>query len=300
MNMLEIIQAATGELGLSVPTFIAGNTAPDAIQQLALLNSVGRKLQREYDWQKLIVEYRFYTTYSQLAGDIVDGVATITGISDTTGLDSTYQVVGTGINTDCYIDSVDSSTQVTLNQPVTATGNYTFDFCKTKYTWPTDFDRVVDRTQWDKDKHWEMMGPETAQEWQWLKSGYIATGPRVRYRQLGGYLQLWPPITSNEYLGMEYVSKYWVMSAGSFSADKYTMTEDADSTFFPDELMIAGLKAAYFSTKGFDATELTADFVRQLSIAKANDGGSRLLSFAPGYPDVLITPANIPDSGYGV
>lgn len=297
--MLQIIQAATGELGLSVPTYVAGNTAADAVQLLALLNSVGRKLQREYDWQKLCVEYRFYTTYWQMSGDIVDGLATITNMAETTGLDSNYQVTGPGINTDCYIQSVDSATQVTLNQPVSATGTYTFNFCKTKYAWPADFDRVIDRTQWDKTKHWEMLGPETAQEWQWLKSGYIATGPRVRFRQLGGYFQTWPAMASNEYLGMEYVSKYWVMSSGVFQPDKYGMTQDTDTTFFPDELMICGLKAAYFGAKGFDATAYTADFGRQLSIAKAADGGSRTLSFAPGYPDVLITPSNIPDSGYG-
>jgi hypothetical protein len=63
--------------------------------------------------------------------------------------------------------------------------------------------------------------------------------------------------------------------------------------------MIAGLKAAYFGVKGFDDTAFKADFARQLSIAKANDGGMRTLSFAPGYPGVLITPANIPDANYG-
>jgi len=299
MNMLELIQAATGEMGLSVPTYIAGNTSADAIQQLALLNSVGRKLQRDYDWQKSIVEYRFNTVYSEQRGTIVTGLSMITGITDTSMLNTTFQVIGTGINTDCYIQSVDSATQVTLNQPVTASGTFDFNFCQTKYIWPADYDRIISRTQWDKSKHWEMMGPETAQEWQWLKSGYIATGPRIRFRELGGYFQTWPPISTNEYLGMEYISKYWAISAGVFAPDKYALSADNDTTIYPDELMIAGLKAAYFSVKGFDATEFGADFARQLSIAKANDGGNRLLSFAPGYPDVLITPANIPDSGYG-
>ena len=303
MTMLEIIQAATGEMGLSVPTYIAGNTQSDAIQQLALLNSVGRQLQREYDWQKICVEYRFYSQYVTQNGTLVNGSAVVTGIPSTASLNTTYQVIGTGINTDCYILSVDSATQVTLNQPATAGGTYSLNFCQTKYTWPTDFDRVINRTQWDKSKHWEMMGPETAQEWQWLKSGYIATGPRVRFRQLGGFFQTWPAMASNEYLGMEYVSKYWAFSASAVAAgsppDKASFTADTDTCIWPDELMIAGLKASYFGVKGFDATAFTADFVRQLNIAKSNDGGARTLSFAPGYPGVLITPANIPDSGYG-
>jgi len=303
MSMLEIVQAATGEMGLSVPTYIAGNTATDAIQQLALLNSIGRQLQREYDWQKIDVEYRFTTQYVTQDGTLVDGSAVVTGIASTTGLDTSYQVTGTGINTDCYILSVDSATQVTLNQAATESGTNSLNFCQTKYTWPVDFDRVVNRTQWDKTKHWEMMGPETAQEWQWLKSGYIATGPRVRFRQLGGFFQIWPAMASSEYLGMEYISKYWATSAAAYAAgsgpDKASFTVDTDVCIWPDELMIAGLKAAYFGVKGFDDTAFKADFGRQLSIAKATDGGARTLSFAPGYPGVLITPANVPDSGYG-
>lgn len=299
MTMLQIIQAATSELGLAAPNYVTGNTASDTVQQLALLNSVGRKLQRDYDWQKLTIEYQFTTQYVTQNGTTTNGSAVITGIASTTGLDTTYQVVGTGINNNVFIQSVDSPTQVTLNQASTATGTVSLNFCKAKYTWPSDYDRIVDRTQWDKTKHWEMMGPETAQEWQWLKSGYIATGPRVRFRQLDGYLQTWPPITSNELLGMEYISKNWVVSTGLTQPDKSAFNADTDTCIWPDELMISGLKASYFGIKGFDIAELGAAFSRELSIAKANDGGSRTLSFAPGYPDVLITPANIPDSAYG-
>lgn len=300
MNALQIIQAATGELGLSVPTYIAGNTTTDAIQQLALLNAVGRQLQREYDWQKLIVEYRFNTQFVIQNGTIINNSAVVTGIPSTATLNANYQVTGTGINTDTYILSVDSATQVTLNQKASQTGTFSLNFCQTKYVLPSDFDRVIDRTQWDKTKHWEMMGPETAQEWQWLKSGYIATGPRIRFRQLGGYFQTWPAIAANELLGMEYISQNWAISNGIFAPDKSAFSADNDSCVWPDELMIAGLKYSYFDIKGFDASKLEATFARQLGIAKAADGGSRTLSFAPDSPTVLITPANIPDSNYGV
>lgn len=299
MNLLQLIQAGTGELGLSVPTYVIGNTASDVVQQLALMNSVVRKLQREHDWQRLIIEYRFNTQYSTLTGTLTDGSAVVTGLSSTSGLDATYQVLGAGINTDCYIQSVDSGTQVTLNQPATESGSQSLTFCKTKYTWPSDFDRMIDRTQWDKTKHWEMMGPETAQEWQWLKSGYIATGPRIRFRQLGGYFQLWPAVSANEYLGLEYVSKNGVIASGDVQPSKQQFSVDTDTCIWNDQLMIAGFKMAYFLAKGFDSAPYIADYQRELGIAKATEAGSRNLSFAPGYPGVLITPANIPDSGYG-
>jgi hypothetical protein len=296
-TMLQLVQQATGEMGLPVPTYVAGNTAQDAIQQLALLNAVGYEVMRKWDWEALCTEYRFTTQFTTTTGTLTSGSAVVTGIPSTTGLDGTYMVLGTGINTDVYVQSVDSPTQVTLNQLATASGVQTLNFCKTKYANPADFDRQIDRTQWDKTKHWEMLGPESAQQWQWLKSGFIATGPRLRFRRLGGTFQIWPPIASAEYLGMEYVSSNWAASATGTGKPSFTV--DTDTCIFPDRLMVLGLKLKYFAVKGFDTTDLRQDYSDELSIAMANDMGSETLSFAPQLSQMLIGVANLPDTGYG-
>lgn len=57
MTLLEIIQAASGELGLPIPTQIinaSGTAAIQARQMLALVNSAGRALVRVHDWGDLI------------------------------------------------------------------------------------------------------------------------------------------------------------------------------------------------------------------------------------------------------
>jgi len=296
-TMLQLIQAATGEMGLSVPTFVAGNTAQDTIQQLALLNAVGSELQREYDWQRLQTEYRFTTQYLSTTGTVAANSAVVTGLGSTTGLDSTYMVSGTGINQDTYVLTNDSSTQVTLTQAATVSATETIVFGKTKYSMPSDFDRQTNRTHYDKSKRWEMLGPETAQEWQWLKSSYISTGPRLRYRIMGGYFQIWPMIATPEYIGFEYVSKNWALDASN--SGKSAFTVDTDTCIFPDRLMIAGLKAKYFEVKGFDSSKYQADYERQRSIAQATDKGAKTLSMAPQMAGILITQANLPDSGFG-
>ena len=74
-----------------------------------------------------------------------------------------------------------SPTTVVLSQAVTSTSTGTFVFSQVKYALPAAYDRLIDRTDWDKTQHWEMLGPETMQQVQWLKSGFISTGPRVRY-----------------------------------------------------------------------------------------------------------------------
>lgn len=298
-TMLQLVQQATREMGVLAPTAVATSTATDTIQQLALLNALGCEVTRQYDWEALDTEYRFTTSYLATTGTWTTSAATVTGIPTTAALSAgTWMVIGSGIPQDTYIQSVDSATQVTLTQTPTVAGTVgTITFCKTKYAYPSDYDRPVDRTQWDRTQHWEMIGPETAQQWQWLKSGFIATGPRVRYRPLGGTFQIWPPLAANENLGFEYISNAWARS--SVGTAQSSFLADTDTCIFPDRLMVQGLKLKYFEVKGFDTTALYRDYTMQLEIAKGNDSGSRTLSMAPTLSDVLITVDNIPDSGYG-
>jgi len=295
--MLELMQQTSSELGLLAPTYVAGNTQQDVIQLLALMNRAGYNLIKEYDWRALQKEYRFYTQAISTTGDGVNGSYNLLNVANTTGLSTKWQVTGTGIPQDCSIVSVSGST-VTLNQPLQATNvGIALTFGQTAYDLPTDYETITDRTQWDKTKHWEMLGPEDAQQWQWLKSGYISTGPRVRWRIYGEYFNIWPIMNTQEYLGYEYRSKGWAES--SSGTVKNSFTADTDTTFLDDTIMVLATKLKFFQIKGFDTTSLQQDYERYLSVAKANDKGSATLSFAPYPSKVLIGYANIPDTGYG-
>lgn len=297
-TLLQLIQQASAEMGLAVPNAAAGSLSTDVIQQVALLNAVGYELQREFDWQFLQTECRFSTQFLSTTGNLSAGSVVISGMASTNGIDATYMVTGAGINQDTYVISNDSASQVTLSQAANASGTgIALNLGKTKYAMPADYDRQIDRTHYDKSKHWEMLGPETPQQWQWLKSSYISTGPRIRYRIMGGYFQIWPMTSTAEYLGFEYISKNWARATDGTA--KASLTLDTDTCVFPDRLMVIGLKLKYFSIKGFDTTDFARDFQRELSIAKANDSGSSTLSMAPRLSSVLIGWENIPDSGYG-
>ena len=295
--MLELMQQTSSELGLVAPTYVAGNTQQDVIQLLALMNRAGYNLIKEYDWRALQKEYRFYTQAITTTGDGVNGSYNLLNVANTTGLNSKWQVTGTGIPQDCSIVSVSGST-VTLNQPLQATNvGIALTFGQMEYDLPSDYETITDRTHWDKTKHWEMLGPEDAQQWQWLKSGYISTGPRVRWRIYGEYFHIWPLMNTQEYLGYEYRSKGWAES--STGTVKNSFTADTDTTFLDDTIMVLATKLKFFQIKNFDTTSLQQDYERYLSVAKANDKGSATLSFAPYPSKVLIGYANIPDTGYG-
>ena len=296
-TLLQLVQQATGEMGLNQPTQVVGNSSSDVIQLYSLINSVGYEVQRDHNWEALDKEYRFYTVYTTLTCTLVEDSVNVTTVESTTGLSNLYIVTGTGINQDTYVNTVTGANSLTLSQAATETGVFTLYFSQAKYPLPSDWDRQVDRTHYDKSKRWEMMGPTDAQQWQFLKSSYISTGPRIRYRILGGYFQIWPAMNTDEYLGFEYMSNQWATSSAGVTQTSFQA--DTDTCIFPDRLMVTALKKKYFEIKGFDSTAFTRDYLQQLSFAKANDSGSATLSFAPTPGSILIGFENIPDANYG-
>lgn len=297
-TMLQLMQQVTAELGVPVPTAVATNTSQDVVQLLALMNACGYELLRKADWRELTKPYTFFTSYTTTTGTYTTSARTITNIPSTAGLDTCYMIVGTGFPNATFIESVDSSTQVTASQYSTSNvTNGTVYFQKVKYALPSDYDSIVPRTQWDKSKHWEMLGPEDAQQWEWLLSGFISTGPRVRWRLFGNYFQIWPGFSNAENLGFEYRSKAWV--ADSNGTAKNSFTADTDTCIYQDRLMVLFTKLKYFEAKGFDTTAMWRNFMTELETDIAQNVSGANLSFAPKPGNILIGYDNIPDTGYG-
>ena len=297
-TMLQLVTQVTNELGVPTPTSVAGNPNQDVVQILALMNATGYELLRKADWRELTKPYSFFTDYTTTTGTYSTSSRVITGIPSTTGLDTTYMVVGTGFPNATFIESVDSSTQVTTtNFSTSNVTSGTVYFQKVKYDFPSDYDSIVPRTQWDKSKHWEMLGPESAQQWEWLLSGFISTGPRIRWRLFGSYFQIWPGYSNAEFLGYEYRSKGWATASNGTVKNSFTV--DTDTCIYPDRLMVLSTKLKYFQAKGFDTTALYRDYLTEFETSVAQNTSAANLSFAPRPGSVLIGWDNIPDSGYG-
>jgi hypothetical protein len=296
-TMVDLIQECTQELGIPTPSTVAGNNSQDVVQLLALMNAVGYELLRRADWRELTRQHTFYTEATTATGSWAEGVAVITGLASTTGLDTTYQVQGDGIPNATYITSVGATTVNINYQPTSTQVNSQVIFQKVKYSLPADYSSTVNRTHWDKSKRWEMLGPESPQQWEWLLSGYISTGPRIRWRLLGQYFQIWPGMNAGELLGFEYRSKAWAYNGSGLPQNSFTA--DDDTCIYPDRLMVLGTKLKYFEAKGFDTTALYRDYLMEFETAVAQDTAAANLSFAPRPGTVLIGYDNLPDSGYG-
>lgn len=302
-TLLQLVNAAQGELGLAVSSSVIGNTADDVVQMRYLINAAGNEIRRQFQWQAQIVEYRFYTNAYAYTGNTTINSTTLSALSSTTGITTNptyFQVSGVGIPEDTYLVSVNAgAATAVMSNEATATGtSVSLTFSQTRYAMPSDYDRLVDRTEWDKSQHWEMLGPETTQQKEWLKSGWISTGPRVRFYIQGDLFQIWPALADNELLGFDYVSKYWVYATTATTLTKAAFALDTDTASFPDRLLVVALKRAYFKAKGFQAV-FDDEYRMELNNAKAHDAGSPTLSLAPRIGSTLIGWSNIPDAGYG-
>lgn len=299
MNLLQLVQASMGEMGLALPNAVASSTDPQIIQVYSLMNKVGNDIITNDEWQGLDTEYRFNTNIYAYTGDSTATSPVITGLSSTTGITAgLFMCTGLNVPADTYVQSVDSVSQVTLTNPISGSATGTlFNFSQTKYPLPADYDRQINRTQWDKGNHWELLGPKSPQEWQYMKSGIVSTGPRMRYRILGGYFQLWPPALVSTQIGFEYTSNAWVTALDG--TKKAAFSNDADTCIFRDRTMICGSKFEFFSIKGFDTTTLSRDYEIQKGKEMALDHGAPTLSLQSSGPPLFISPGSIPESGFG-
>jgi len=263
------------------------------------MNASGYELLRKADWRQLTGPYTFFTSFVTTTGTVANSSRVITGIPSTAALDTTYMIVGGGFPNATFVQSVDSGTQVTATAASTLTApNQTIYFQKAKYALPADYDSIVPRTQWDKSAHWEMIGPEDAQQWEWLLSGFIATGPRVRWRLYGDYFQIWPGFSNAENLGFEYRSKGWARKADGTVQNSFLA--DTDTCIYPDRLLVLLTKLKYFEINSFDTTALYRDYARELETDIAQNTSAPNLSLAPRQGNVLLDFSNIPDSNYGL
>jgi len=299
-TLLELVDQVTAELGLTQPTSVIGSTNNQTVQLLGLAQRLGKDLVRDFEWQKLVKAYIWQTEAAiNTTGNITSGSRVITNIPSTSGLQVGNVITGVGQTPYAEILTIDSSTQVTLNAPVsTSTASVSMTFAKQDYDVPYDYDRMISDTNWDRTDHWRNLGTKSSQDWQFLQGGIISIGPRERYRIYNGKFRIFQALTTVYNFSFEYVSNYWVCAAGSATGSKSAYTLDTDTSVFPDDLMLAGLKFYFLKAKKLDYGIELGEFTRALSYNKAQDVPVPSMSLAPVGMNQLVGPWSVQDGNW--
>jgi len=299
-TLLQLVDQMSAELGLTQPPSVIGSSNNQTIQLLALANRLGKDLVRDYEWQRLVQAYIWQTqTAVSTTGTITAGSRVITAIPSTAALQVGNVITGTGQAPYAEILTIDSGTQVTLNTPVTtSTAAVSMTFAKQDYDLPGGYDRMISDTNWDRTDHWRNLGPKSSQDWQFLQGGIISIGPRERYRIYNNKFRIFQALTTVYNFSFEYVSNYWVCATGSDQGSKSAYTADTDTSIFPDDLMLAGLKFYFLKAKKLDYSIELGEFMRALSYCKAQDQPVSAMSLAPVGMNQLVGPWSVQDGNW--
>lgn len=184
---------------------------------------------------------------------------------------------------------------------------------QTTYALPADFHEMIPQTGWNRTTRLPMTGPETSQEWQYLKSRQIGITITVLFRLSRMELEIYGNGTTTpsggQDLHFDYMSTSGVQDAanvaiktpaGSPIGDKAVPTQSADLVLFDPLLMVRFVKLLYSQWKGLDTTVLKTEFDDTLAHVKSTLHGAPLLNLGgPQARDRVLDRANIPETNYG-
>jgi hypothetical protein len=155
---------------------------------------------------------------------------------------------------------------------------------------PSDFDRLVTETFWNRTAQRLIDGPVSATEWQSLKAFSYAGDPKFAYR--GDSILIIPVPSAGQTLAFEYVSENWCQSSGGTAQSAWAA--DDDTGIIDEELITRAVKYLYLTDEGLPnggaAAELESylnDLVQSdqpgASVMVAADifGGARHFAGAP-------------------
>lgn len=309
MSLLSICTNVAGDLALPVPASIINNQDETATRLLAAAQLAGQSLARKPQggWISMMREFDFVTAaVAPQSGSIANsgpgGVAVISGLASTTGITAPYWYgFGTGVPANAIVSTVTVST-VTLNQPATKLGAGTFQFGQSDYALPSDYQRPIDNTMWDRSRYWAMRGPQSPQQWQKYKSSVIGQASvqrRFRFRQEGGTLRFSVdpvPTDNGSALVFEYVSNAWCQSATGTAQTSWLA--DTDVGVVDEYLLTLGLRWRMLRRFGLSYNEELSEYESEVGKAMAHDGGAAILSIVPQSYSFLLSPANIQEGSF--
>lgn len=339
MNYLQIVGTICDELGLVAPSSVVGTTSQQIRQIAAMVKREMRELQQNYEWTALQSEFDLFVAPPIFAtGDVTQNSEFITnvqiipnpspngdfnpdfgpdfsgGVSNLDQLTNAplYLISGQFIVVNSRLTTIDAPNKtLIIDQPATGTAiGITLTISQDTYPGPSDFDRYINQTWWDRTNRWALIGPDSPQVDQWHRSGIVTIGPRRHFRQIGynglsatsalplNNYRIWPaPGATDTPLDLvyEYISINTVLSAAG--VPQPTFQADTDIPILDENMLILGGKWRFWQIKGFDYGALQAEAIDYIERHYANDGGAKTLSLVGsrvGLYQSLVQDGNYP------
>lgn len=160
---------------------------------------------------------------------------------------------------------------------------------------PTDFDRMINESMFNRTTRRKFWGPLTPEQWQQTQSS-LTTLVDPAYRIRGGTILTHPIPASGDTIAYEYISKNKALSSGGTAQE--TWQADTDTCLFPEPIVTLGVVWRYRRGKGYPFSNEMEEYERRVIEAIMRDGtrgkiytdqASRTINpVAPQTPETLV------------
>ena len=134
---------------------------------------------------------------------------------------------------------------------------------------PSDFDRFIPETMWNRTDNTFITGPVTPTVWQRAKGSGDEGVTKFAYR--GNQVRIVPTIDAGDTIAYEFVSNQWVDTDGDGLGEASTWAADSDEPVFDEEMFTRGVVFGYLESKGLPSGVALEKFRRSLNRLIKND-----------------------------
>lgn len=142
---------------------------------------------------------------------------------------------------------------------------------------PSDFDRFITGTFYNRTRSRIVTGPLTPQEWQDYQSR-LTSIVYDAFRLRGSTIYLLPTPSGSDTYVFEYIQTGWCASDGDTVPDQTAWVSDTDASFLPVELIELGTIWRYKHSRGLDYAEDFRNWEMQFARITGREGGKRTLN----------------------
>jgi hypothetical protein len=156
---------------------------------------------------------------------------------------------------------------------------------------PSDLQRFIANSFFDRTTRREFIGPITPQVWQAIQAQPQLNRVFLAFRERDNAFLVTPTPSSGDTIAYEYVSKNWAKSIDDEPKDEFTA--DTDNTYLSERLFVLSLRWKFLSSKGFPYAQAFDSYQRELQKEQAKDGGMTKID-ASGRTLFNLFPNNVP------
>lgn len=140
---------------------------------------------------------------------------------------------------------------------------------------PSDFDRMINETMYNRTLRRRVFGPLDAIEWQEIQASLTAM-VNPAYRVRGGTILITPTPASGDTIAYEYIGTQKTRT--SAGAAQVSWVADTDTTLFREDIVTLGVVWRYRQGKGYPYDSVKEEYERRVVDAIGRNGTKPRLS----------------------